>query len=169
MMVPFSSCQDCSPAEDLHPSQGEPPHSAHRVSRTHRLSVWYLASWNIRTLLDVEGPIETARQRGEMDVVDERKIDQVVYELDRYKVVVATLQETWWFGNGVYKVRESVVLAADREVSQEGSVRWRGEGNAIVLSGPALSPLLPVVLVSFIVISLVFLPFSAYHLTLTML
>ena len=88
--------------------------------------------------MDVEGPIETARQRGEMNVVDERKIDQVVAELDRYKVVVVALQETRWFGNGVYKVEESVVLAAGREVPQEESVRRRGEGVAIVLSGPAV-------------------------------
>ena len=33
-------------------------------------------------LLDVEGPIETARQRGEMEIADERKINLVVDELD---------------------------------------------------------------------------------------
>ena len=71
----------------------------------------------------MECPIETVRQRGEMDVVDERKIDQVVAELDRYRVVMAALQETRWFGNGVFNVGENVVLATGREVSQEGSVR----------------------------------------------
>ena len=42
--------------------------------------MWTLASWNMSTLLDVEGPIETARQGDNMQVVDERKIDQVVDE-----------------------------------------------------------------------------------------
>ena len=34
-----------------------------------------MASWNVRTLLDVEGAIETARQGDDMQVVDVRKID----------------------------------------------------------------------------------------------
>ena len=40
-------------------------------------------SWNVRTLLDAGGPVETARQNGEVSVMDERKIDQLVSELDR--------------------------------------------------------------------------------------
>ena len=47
-----------------------------------------MASWNVRTLLDVDGPIETARQNSKMDVVDERNIDQAVAELARYRVDV---------------------------------------------------------------------------------
>ena len=53
-----------------------------------------VASWNVRTLLDVEGSVETARQSCDVSVVDERKIDKVVGELGRYQVVVAALQET---------------------------------------------------------------------------
>ena len=56
------------------------------------------------------GWVETAKQNGEVSVMDERKIDQVVSELDRYHVVVGTLQETRWFGREVYRVGESVVL-----------------------------------------------------------
>ena len=48
MMAPFGSRQDCPPAEALHPSQGEPSLGAHRASQK-----WYVASWNVRTLLDV--------------------------------------------------------------------------------------------------------------------
>ena len=55
-MAPLGSCQDCSPAEALHPSRGEPSLGAHRASQK-----WYVASWNVMTLLDVEGLIETAR------------------------------------------------------------------------------------------------------------
>ena len=137
-MASLNSCQECSPAEALHTSQDERPFGAHRASRVQRSSVWTLASWNVRTLLDVEGPIETARQGDDMQVVDERKIDQVVDELGRYKVDIAALQETKWFGEDVYRVGESVVLAAGRPVPGAGVVRQRGEGVAIVLSGLAV-------------------------------
>lgn len=130
--------QECSPAEDLHPSQDDTSQGALRASRVRRSDVWFLASWNVRTLLDVDGPIETARQGSEVDVVDERKIDQVVGELVKYKVDVAGLQETKWFGSGVYKVAESVVVASGRPVPGAGVVNQRGEGVAIVLSGPAV-------------------------------
>ena len=58
----------------------------------------YLASWNVRTLLDTEGSINTARWDSETSAVGERKIVQVVSMLDSYKVVVAALQDTKWFG-----------------------------------------------------------------------
>ena len=63
-MAPLGSCQDCSPAEALHPSQGRPSLGAHRASQK-----WYVASWNVRTLLDVESSIETARGFGDVSVV----------------------------------------------------------------------------------------------------
>ncbi len=38
--------------------------------------MWVLATWNVRTLLDVDGSLETARHRGDLhEVADERKID----------------------------------------------------------------------------------------------
>jgi len=65
---------------------------------------WVLASWNVRTLLNVEGPIEVARQNSEMHTeADERKIDQVVDDLHKYGVDVAGLQDTKCCGDGVYK------------------------------------------------------------------
>ena len=137
-MAPLTSCQECSPAEDLHPSQEERSKGAHRASRARKSDVWFLASWNVRTLLDVDGPIETARQGNELDVVDKRKVDQVVAELERYNVDVAGIQEVKWFGCGVYRVAESVVIAAVRPVPSAGVVKQRGEGVAIVLSGPAV-------------------------------
>ena len=59
--------------------------------------LWVLASWNVRTLLEVDGPLEIAQQRGEAGVAHETKFDQVVAELGRYKVDVARLQEMKWF------------------------------------------------------------------------
>ena len=87
----------------------------------------------------MDGPVETAKQNGEVSVLDERKIDQVVSELDRYCVVVGSLQKTRWFGSEVYCVGESVVLTTGRDVVPGGDeVRRRGEGVAIVLSGEAV-------------------------------
>ena len=83
MMASLGSCQDCSPAEALHPSQGESSLGAHRARKMRTFSWWYVASWNVRTLLDVEGSIVTARRRCDATVVDERKIDQVVSELQK--------------------------------------------------------------------------------------
>ena len=53
-------------------------------------------------------------------------------------VVVGALQETRWFGREVYRVRESVVLTAGRDVPGGDEVRRRGEGVATVLSGEAV-------------------------------
>ena len=69
----------------------------------------YVASWNVRTLLDVEGSIETARGFGDGSVVGKSKVGQVLSELDRYGVVVAGPQETKWFGSKYYKVEKSII------------------------------------------------------------
>ena len=46
-------------------------------------------------------------------------------------------QETKWFGEAKYRVGENVVLTAGRPVPAPGEPVQRGEGVAIVLSGPA--------------------------------
>ena len=75
----------------------------------------------------MEGSVETAMQANDLHVVtDERKIDQVISELGRYKIDVAALQEMKWFGEAVYRVGESVVLAAGRAVTGTGAVKQRG-------------------------------------------
>ena len=106
---------------------------ARRKSRT-----WFLGSWNVRSLLDYEGPVETARQHPRTGHFDDRRIDQVVRELERYKISVAALQETKWFADAVYRVGESIVIAAGRPIPPDGEIRQRGEGVAIVLNGPAV-------------------------------
>jgi len=77
-------------AEDLHTSQGLNTHAL-RTSLPRKLNVWNLASWNV---INLDGPIETARCYYDLTVMDERKIDQVINELGRYKIEVAALQET---------------------------------------------------------------------------
>ena len=83
--------------------------------------------------MDVDGPIETGRQGDDNQVADKRKIDQVVDVLGRYKVDVAALQETKWFGEDEYRVGKCVVLAAGRSVPGPGVVKQRGEGVTIVI------------------------------------
>ena len=85
-------------------------------------------SWLLGTSepLDVDGPIETVRQGDDNQVANERKIDQVVDVLGRYKVDVAALQETKWFGEDEYRVGKCVVLAAGRSVPGPGVVKQRG-------------------------------------------
>ena len=138
LMALLNSCQVSSSTEDLHVSDEETPPCACRAKRKHKFSVWYLATWNVRSVLDVEGSVETARQGSEAATSEDRRIDQVVGVLDRYGVVVGALQETKWFGSEVYKVGESLVLTTGREVPGAGHVRQRGEGATIVLSGPAI-------------------------------
>ncbi len=97
-----------------------------------------MASWNVRTLWDVEGSIETAMGFSDRSVVDERKVYQVLSELDRYGAVVAGLQETKWFGSKIYKVGKRVILSSGQDVPKKGGSRQRGECVAIVMSGPAV-------------------------------
>ena len=89
-------------------------HSAPRSSLALKLNVWNLASWNVRTFLDLDGLIEVARRTDDIAVVDERKVDQVVNKLNRYRIDVAALQETRWFSDGVYKIAGSIVLSSGR-------------------------------------------------------
>ena len=57
-------------------------------------------------MLDIDGPIETARQRSDNEiVVDERKIDQVIDELDKHKIDI----ETRRFGKDTYAVGHSII------------------------------------------------------------
>ena len=101
-----------APAEDLHTSQAKSV-CAHRAKGKFH---WRFASWNVRSMLDTEGSIETARQGRDMLHAEDRKVDLVVRELGRYNIKVAALQETKWMGNAVYEVGDSVLLTAGRPV-----------------------------------------------------
>lgn len=97
-----------------------------------------MATWNVRSMVDTEGPVEIASQRADSHRGEDRKVDLVVNELKRYDVKVAALQETKWFGCDTYQVNGSVVLTAGRNTPTEGESVVRGEGVALVLLGPAV-------------------------------
>ena len=86
-MAPLNTCQASSPVEDLHTSQG----SNVRAFRVKRLPNWWLSTWNVRSMVDTDGPVEVASQcrRGES-----RKVDQIVHVLGQYNIKIAALQET---------------------------------------------------------------------------
>ena len=101
-------------------------------------SCWMFATWNVRSLMDNEGPVQVAQQRSECrQLSQDRRSDLVVRELDSYRVNIAALQETKWFGE-VYKVGGSVVITAGCPTPKEDLSKQRGEGVAIVLRGHAI-------------------------------
>ena len=128
-MVPLNQCRACSLPEESTPSN-----SALRRQWKSELALWRLATWNLRTLLDVEGSIQTSRQGYETANAEDRRIDQLVSEFERYNVVVGGLQET----KCLDRVGNSVVLTSGREIPGNGVVKQRGEGVALVLTGPAV-------------------------------
>ena len=80
------------PAEVSHTSRA--PSFIARSSKRRQNLAWNLATWNVRSVLDVEGSIETVRQGREVSYSEDRKIDRVVGEMQRYKVYIGALQET---------------------------------------------------------------------------
>ena len=138
MITPLNSSLACPPAEGLHASQEVTPNYAHRRAKR-RCTAWYFGTWNVRSLVDNEGTVETARLSSEMSEPEDRRIDLVIRELSRYNINVAALQETKWFGKQVYRIGKSIVLAAGRETPQGDQPRHRGEGVAIVLTGHAVT------------------------------
>ena len=61
-----------------------------------------ICSWNVRSLTEISGDIRISRRNGppSNSTVD-RKLDLLVGELKRYRVSVAGIQETKWFGSDV--------------------------------------------------------------------
>ena len=133
-MAPLKPSLACAPAEALRTSQGRSIFSF----KQRKTSLWRLGTWNTRSLLDAEGPIETARQGRDAVQAEDRRADLVIRELSRY-TKVAALQETKWFGSGIYHVGDSIVLASGRKIPTVGEPAQRGEGVALVLSSPAVA------------------------------
>ena len=75
-MALLKACQDHTPAEDLHPSQG----TCHRAkrARSQRSQTWHLGTWNVRSMVDTECPIEIASRWQDKWRGEERKVDYIV-------------------------------------------------------------------------------------------
>ena len=136
-MVSLGSCQVCSPQMGLQPTESELSFTALRVRHKRKMAAWSLATWNVRSLVDGEGSVQTARQRKEEANAEKRRIDQVVSELNRYKIDVAALQETKWFGDETYRVGNNMLLIPRRKTPDSDESRVRGEGVTKLLSSKA--------------------------------
>ncbi|XP_065197221.1 uncharacterized protein LOC135828726 [Sycon ciliatum] len=110
--------------------------------RKRRRRSWIkFGSWNVRSLVNCDGPVETATTRNlnlknsnQVNcIVEDRKINIVVREARRLGIETLGLQETKWFGNNVYNVEDAVVVASGRPTPVENFAR--GEGVALVMRG----------------------------------
>ncbi len=49
-----------------------------------------LGTWNVQSMVDTEGSVEVASQWADGQRGEERKVDQIMCELERYNVVVGS-------------------------------------------------------------------------------
>ena len=68
------------------------------------------ATWNVRSLVESAGGDpricrSRPRQAPEVSSVVDRKLDLMVNELRRYRVSVAAIQETKWYGSDVWEAQ----------------------------------------------------------------
>ena len=89
-----------------------------------RTKAWYYGMWNLRSLFDNEGTVETARVSSEVSESEDRRIDLFIRELNQYNIKVAALQETKWFGNALLCWKEYSVDC------------WPGNISLLTLSNP---------------------------------
>ena len=101
------------------------------------------ASLNVRSLVERAGGDQhicrSRPQTGVLDAVD-RKLDLMMKELKWYRVSVAAIQETKWFGKDVWKAQGYTFLHSGRPLpSDDGSAAtaMRNEGVGIALDGRA--------------------------------
>ena len=123
-MVSLHSPLACPPAETLQSSWAK-LNVAFKAERSSKDPVWCVGTWNVRTLLDDEGSLETARQGKETVKTDDHRIDLLLRELGRYRIKIAALQETKWFADGEYCMGKSVVLTAGQPIPEAGSIDRR--------------------------------------------
>ena len=83
-MASLGIYQACTPTEVMQTSQG-------RELFVHKVSLLKLGMWNVRSMVDTDGAVEVASQWADDQRGEERKVDQIMCELERYDVVVEAL------------------------------------------------------------------------------
>ena len=83
------------------------------------------ATWNVRTLVERQGPARVAAVSAR-EPKEDKKIYLVVRELRRLGIEVAGLQESRWFGSDFYNVDDALVLSSGRPVPSENFQRREG-------------------------------------------
>ena len=90
----------------------------------------HFAPWNVRTLVERQGPARVAAVSAR-EPKEDNKFYLVVRELRRLGIEVAGLQESRWFGSESYTVDDALVLSSGRPNS---SVNFqRGEGVCLLV------------------------------------
>ena len=106
-----------------------------------------VGTWNVRTLVESTGDERICRKRpasvckpgnhrddpGKVD----RKLDLVVRELSRYRVSVAGIQESKWFGSDVWPADGYTFLHSGHPLPSEHDRGTRNEGVGIALDEKA--------------------------------
>ena len=84
------------------------------INRLGKRIISLLAHGNARTLVESMGDERVCRKRVTRVHIDsckvDRKLDLVVQELKRYRVAVAGIQESKWFGSDVWDAGEYTFL-----------------------------------------------------------
>ena len=94
-----------------------------RAQASNRLTV---ASRNVSTLVEsAGGDRRISRSRAQpisrgVECCVDRKLDLLVKELKRYRVSVAAIQETRWFGKGTWQADDFVFVHSGRPLPAEG-------------------------------------------------
>ena len=130
-------------------------HTSHHVSRSSRRSIlhqsrcrpFFVATWNVRSLVESMGDARVCRRRGGRDGVTsngvlgnqtvDRKLDLLVKELKCYRVSVAGIQESKWFGSDVWAADGYTFLHSGRPLPSEEERFMRNEGVGIALDETA--------------------------------
>ena len=97
-----------------------------------------IGTWNVRTLVESSGDERICRKGPVTPGVVDRKLDLLDGELKRYRVSVAGIQETKWFGSDVWPAGDGFTfLHSGRPLPNDGARAYRNEGVGIALDGKA--------------------------------
>ena len=91
-------------------------------------------------MLDIEGSVKTATCRQGRDTAheQERKVDVVVREGDRYAIEIAALHYIKWLGSNTYNVGKSMLMTVGYPVPPPWEPIQRGEGVVLVFTSPPI-------------------------------
>ncbi len=107
-------------------------HRSHNGSRkSRRIS---FGCWNMRTLVEEEGPIATAlARRTSRSVTIDKKASFMVDVFRKFSMSIIGISETKWFGQEKYEVDGFVILHSGRSVPVGDEAVERNDGVGIVL------------------------------------
>ena len=76
---------------------------------------FFAATWNVRSLVEDTGDARVCRAApGRIGTEVDKKFDFLVEELKKYRIDIAGIQETKWFGSDVWQSGGSTLLHSGR-------------------------------------------------------